>query len=103
MTWDWHEQVLEKYGITGGCPDQEVSRISRNRCRIDNALVDTRSIPRRHGSIPAQLRGKEADGDSALKVQEVPVHRRVGGQLRMEGDRQLVPVPHGDRDIVDGR
>ncbi|GEM_PF-28905 len=43
MAWDWHEQVLKKYGITGGCPDQEVSRISKNRCRIDNAVADTRS------------------------------------------------------------
>lgn len=37
MTWDWHRRVLKKYGITKDCQDTEVSRISKNKNRIDNA------------------------------------------------------------------
>lgn len=40
MTWDWHTQVLKKHGvICSDCPDPEVSRISKNRTRVDNASV----------------------------------------------------------------
>lgn len=37
MTWDWHRRVLKKYGVTKDCSSPEVSRISSNKARIDNA------------------------------------------------------------------
>lgn len=43
MTWNWHEQVLMKYGITENHHNPKVSRISKNRCRIDNASVANRT------------------------------------------------------------
>ena len=43
MTWNWHEQVLMKYGITENHHNSQVSRISKNRCRIDNASAANRT------------------------------------------------------------
>ena len=43
MTWNWHEQVLMKYGITKNHHNPQVSRISKNRCRIDNASATNRT------------------------------------------------------------